>query len=90
LLLISTTVRVGTPENPFWENMSAEYIITELMAIPIGAGIGQIRADMEQIINGLQEYQRVFTDRSLIGNKVGCAIATTQTNIKTCRTDNDI
>jgi hypothetical protein len=71
-----------TPENPFWANMSAEYIITELMAIPIGAGIGQIRADMEQIINGLQEYQRVFTDRSLSRNKVGCAIVMTQTNIK--------
>jgi hypothetical protein len=32
--------------------------------------------------NGLREYQRVFTDGSLIGNKVGYAIVTTQTNIK--------
>jgi hypothetical protein len=39
------------------------------------AGIDRIRTDMKQIINekGLQEYKRVFTDGSLIGNKVGCA-----------------
>jgi hypothetical protein len=65
-------------------NMSVENIIAELMATSRGAGIDAIRADIEQIINktGLQEYQRVFTDGSLIGNKVGCAIFTTQTNIK--------
>jgi ribonuclease HI len=65
-------------------NMSVENIIAELMATSRGAGIDAIRADIEQIINktGLQEYQRVFTDGSLIGNKVGCAIVTTQTNIK--------
>jgi hypothetical protein len=61
--------------------MSAENIITELMATPRGAGIDRIRADMEQIINenGQREYHR---DRSLIGDKVGCEIFTTQTNIK--------
>jgi hypothetical protein len=39
---------------------------------------------MKQIINenGLREYQRVLTNGSLIGNKKGCAIVTTQTNIK--------
>jgi hypothetical protein len=64
--------------------MSAENIITELMATPRDAEIDRIRADMEQIINenGLPGYKRVFTDRSLIGNKVGCAIVTTQKNIK--------
>jgi hypothetical protein len=64
--------------------MSAENIIKERMVTPRGAGIDRIRADMEQIINenSLREYQRVFTNRSLIGNKVGCAIVTTQTNIK--------
>jgi hypothetical protein len=74
-----------TPENPFWTNMSAANIITELMATPRGAGIDRIRAGMEQIINenGLREYHRLFTDGSLIiGNKVGCAIVTAQTNIK--------
>jgi hypothetical protein len=70
-----------TPETPFWTNISAENIITELMATLRGSGIDRIRADMQQIINenGLREYQRVFTDGSIIGNKVGCA---TQTNIK--------
>jgi hypothetical protein len=64
--------------------MSAENIITQLMATPRDAEIDRIRADMEQILNenGLSGYKRVFTDRSLIGNKVGCAIVTTQTNIK--------
>jgi hypothetical protein len=54
------------------------------MATLRGAGIDRIRADMEQIINknGLREYQRVFTDGSLIGNTVGCVVVTTQTNIK--------
>jgi hypothetical protein len=47
--------------------MSAEYIITELIARPKGAGTDQIRVDMDyyyQIINanGLREYQRVFMD----------------------------
>jgi hypothetical protein len=69
-----------TTENPFWTNMSAENIITELMVTPRGAEIEQIRAFMEQIMNkyGLREYQRVFTDRTLIGNKIGCAIVTTR------------
>jgi hypothetical protein len=76
--------RHRTPETPFWTNMSAENIITELMATPRGAGIDRIRTDMEQIINenGIKEYQRVSTDESLIGNKVRCAIVTTQTNTK--------
>jgi hypothetical protein len=65
--------------------MNAEKNITEIMQTPRGAGIERIRADMEQIINenGLREYHRFFTDGSLIiGNKVGCAIVTAQTNIK--------
>jgi hypothetical protein len=64
--------------------MSAEYIITELIARPSGAVTDQIRANMEQIINanGLREYQRVFMDGSLIGNKIECAIVTAQMNIK--------
>jgi hypothetical protein len=64
-----------TSETPFWTNKSAENIITELMASPRGAGIDRIRADMEKVINenGLREYQRVFTNGSLIRNKVpGC------------------
>jgi hypothetical protein len=62
--------RRRTPETPFWTNMSAANIITELMATPRGAGIDRITVDMEQVINenGLRE---VFTDGSLIRNKVG-------------------
>jgi hypothetical protein len=85
-----------TPEKPFWTNISAENIITELMATPKGAGIDQISADMEQIINknGLRNYQRLFMDGSLIGNKVACALRnrhdSKEHQNKTCRTDNNI
>jgi hypothetical protein len=61
---LSMVERHKIPKNSFWTNMSAENIITELMANPKGTGIYRIRADMEQIIieNGLREYQRVFTE----------------------------
>jgi hypothetical protein len=36
-----------TPEKPFWTNISAENIITELMATRRGAGKDRIRADMD-------------------------------------------
>jgi hypothetical protein len=83
-LELSMVERRRTPEKPFWTNMSAENIITELMTTLKGAGIDQISADMEQIINknGLRNYQRLFMDGSLIGNKVECAIVSTQRNIK--------
>jgi ribonuclease HI len=34
------------------------------------------------VYENIKESYTVFTDGSLIGNKVGCAIVTTQTNIK--------
>jgi hypothetical protein len=73
-----------TTEYSLWTNMSAENVIIELMANPRVAGIDKIRANMKQITNknGLQEYHRVFTDGSLIGNKVGCKIVSAQTKIK--------
>jgi hypothetical protein len=81
---LSMAERRRTLQNSLQTNLSAENIITELMASPKGAGIDRIRADMEQIINekSLREYQRVFTDRSLIENNVECAVVTTQTKIK--------
>jgi hypothetical protein len=81
---LSMVERHRTPVNPFWTNKSAVNIITEFMATSKRAEIYRIMADMEQSINenGLREYQKVFTDGSIIGNKVGCAIVTTQTNIK--------
>jgi hypothetical protein len=90
---LSMVERRRTTENPFWTNMSAENIITELMVTPRGVEIHQIRAFIEQIINeyGSREYQRVFTDRSLIGNKIGCAIVhdLIENQNNTCRTEND-
>jgi hypothetical protein len=73
-----------TTEYSLWTNMSAENVIIELMANPRVAEIDKIRANMKQITNknGLQEYHRIFTDESLIGNQVGCKIVTAQTKIK--------
>jgi hypothetical protein len=49
--MLSIVERRRTPENPFWTNMSALNIVTELMATHRGAEIDRIRSDMEQIIN---------------------------------------
>jgi hypothetical protein len=61
------------PKCPLGTNMSAENIITDLMATPRNARTHRIKANMEQIINknGLREYQRAFRDGSLIGTKIG-------------------
>jgi hypothetical protein len=84
---LSRVERRRTPENPFWTNMSAENIITELMATPKGARIDRFSADMEQIINenGIREYPRVLLETRMRN----CHDSNEHQN-KTCRTDTDI
>jgi hypothetical protein len=74
---LSMVERRRTPEIPFWTNMSAENIITELMATLRGTGIDRIRADMEQIINenGIREYKRVFTDDPLLETRLDAELS---------------
>jgi hypothetical protein len=46
-----------------------------MTAIPKGTATARIKAEMEEIIQEkrLEEYARVYTDGSLIENRVGCA-----------------
>jgi hypothetical protein len=78
---LSMLERRRTPETPFWTNISAENIITELMSTPRGAGIDRNRANMEQNINENEDIKESLRMDHLL-EKVRCAIVTTQTNIK--------
>jgi hypothetical protein len=54
-----------------------ENVNTQMTAIPKGmATVIRIKAEMEQTIEeeGLEEYVRVYTDGSLMEDRVGCAI----------------
>jgi hypothetical protein len=53
-----------------------ENIITRMMAVPKGAGTARLKAELEQTIEdeGLQEFTRVYTDGSVIEDRVGCSV----------------
>jgi hypothetical protein len=55
-----------------------------MTAIAKGTATVRIKAEMEQTIEkeGLKEYVRVCTDRSLMGDRVGCAIICEAREIK--------
>jgi hypothetical protein len=55
-----------------------------MTAIPKGTATARIKAEMEQIIaeEGLEEYIRVYTNRSLMEDRVGCAIICEAREIK--------
>jgi hypothetical protein len=53
-----------------------ENIITRMIAVPKRAGTANIKAELEQIIEeeGLQEFTRVYTDGSVMEDRVGCSV----------------
>jgi hypothetical protein len=60
-------------EYPPWLGDNMENIITWMMAVPKGTGIARLKAELEQTIeeDGLQKFTRVYTDRSIIEDRVG-------------------
>jgi hypothetical protein len=68
-----------------WIGDNMEIVNTQMTAIPKGTETARIKAEMEQTIEeeGLQEYVRVYTDESLIEDRVGCAIICEVREIKT-------
>jgi hypothetical protein len=53
-----------------------ENIITWMMAVPKGTGTARLKADLEQTIEkeGLQKFTRVYTDGSVMEDRVGCSV----------------
>jgi hypothetical protein len=71
-------------EHPPWIGYNMEYVNTQITTIPKGTATARIKAEMEHTIKveGLEEYVRVFTDGSLIEDRVGCAIICEAREIK--------
>jgi hypothetical protein len=61
-------------EHPPWIGDNMENVNTQMMAIPKRTATARIKAEMEQTIEeeGLEKHVRVYTDGSLIKNRVGC------------------
>jgi hypothetical protein len=61
-----------------------ENVNTQMTTIPKGTATARIKAEMEQTIEetGLEEYARVYTDISLMEERVGCAIICETREIK--------
>jgi hypothetical protein len=47
-----------------------------MMAVPKGAGTARLKAELEQTIKeeGLQDFTRVYTDGSVMEDRVGCSV----------------
>jgi hypothetical protein len=71
-------------EHPPWIGDNMENVNTQMTAIPKGTATARIKAEMEQTIEeeGLEEYVRVYTDESLMEERVGCAIICEAREIK--------
>jgi hypothetical protein len=63
-------------EHPPWIGDNMENVNTQMTAIPKETANARIKAEMEQTIDeeGLDEYVRVYTDGSLMEDRVGRAI----------------
>jgi ribonuclease HI len=61
-------------EHPPWIGNNMENIITKMMAVSKGAGTARLKAELEQTIEeeGLQEFTRVYTDVSVMEDRVMC------------------
>jgi hypothetical protein len=61
-----------------------ENVNTQMTAIPTRTTTARIKAEMEQTIEeeGLEEYVRVYTDGSLMEDRIGCAIICEAKEIK--------
>jgi hypothetical protein len=59
-------------------------IFTTFCALPKGAGTKRIRAEIRQVIEdeGLSDYENIYTDGSLKGEKLGCAVALPTVTLK--------
>jgi hypothetical protein len=71
-------------EHPPWIGDNMEDVNLQMTAIPNGTATARIKAEMEQTIEegGLEEYIRVYTDGSLMEDRVGCAIICEAREIK--------
>jgi hypothetical protein len=69
---------------PPWIGDNMENVNTQMTAIPKGTATARIKAEMEQTIEeeGLEKYVRVYTDGSLIEDRVWCAIISEAREIK--------
>jgi hypothetical protein len=71
-------------EYPPWIGDNIENIITKMMAVPKGAGTARLKTELEQTIEkkGLQEFTRVYTDGSVMEDRVGCSVICDPEEIK--------
>jgi hypothetical protein len=63
-------------KHPPWIGDNMGNIITRTMAVPKGAGTSRLKAKLEQTIEeeGLQEFMRVYTDGSVMDDRVGSSV----------------
>jgi hypothetical protein len=71
-------------EHPPWIGDNMENVNTQMTTIPKGTTTARLKAEMEQTIEeeGLEEYVRVYTDGSLMEDRVGSAIICEAREIK--------
>jgi ribonuclease HI len=63
-------------EHPPWIADNMENIITRMIAVPKGAGTARLKAKLEQTIEEkrLQKFTRVYTDGSVMEDRVKCLV----------------
>jgi hypothetical protein len=71
-------------EHPSWIEDNMENVNTQMTTIPKGTATARFKAEMELTIEeeGLEECVRVYTDGSLMEDRVGCAIICETREIK--------
>jgi hypothetical protein len=76
LVDLDTVDSASQLEHPPWNWDNMEHVITQMTTIPKRTITARIKAEMEQTIEeeGLEKYARVYTDGSLMDDRVGCAI----------------
>jgi hypothetical protein len=81
---LGTVECVKELEHSPWINNNFDNMIIQLMALPKRSGSARIQAELETITEeeGLREYARVYTDGSVMDERLGYAIVMGQRQVK--------